>query len=120
MYSTTLLKTDCKWWLVISNGAVNIAVLLTVSRQHRTIHIEAWELVPIPNQHISNYNPQPTMTAPTKTQEVNIAGTTVDGGPLIFDFEKVFARPIRSGEGDIILLGQDLANMARFCWESLG
>ena len=113
------LKIDCQWWLENSNGDVKIALLMKISREHESIHIELWEMAPVPNLAICRAHPHPTRMSLQKIQEIDIVGSVVTGAPLVLGFEKILERPMGQGEEDFVLLGQDLADMATYCWECL-
>ncbi|PWW77762.1 hypothetical protein C7212DRAFT_292732 [Tuber magnatum] len=113
------LRIDSSWWLANSSHDVKIVLLISVNKPQQRIHLEQWEDRTIPNPYITRNNPNPLITRPMKINEINIYGNTVTGAPLRLDFRKVFLRPPAPGEGDILLIAQDLQDYAKDVWRRL-
>ncbi|CUS15709.1 unnamed protein product [Tuber aestivum] len=113
------LRTDSNWWLANSAHDVKIVLLISVNKPQRTIHLEQWEDLTVPNPHITRNNFNPLQIRPTKVNEINIDGGTITGTPLRLPFAKIFLRPAGPGEGDIVLSAQDLLDYSDDVWSGV-
>ncbi|KAG0638561.1 hypothetical protein HOY80DRAFT_1077603 [Tuber brumale] len=114
--SYTHLKADAHWWLENSSGSVKIVLLFLISESKKSIHLEQWERITLPDLNSIQDNSSLVTTRPTKTQQVNIIESTATGPPFIFDFNKIFLRQPVDGEGNIIFSTHDLERYARKVW----
>ncbi|PWW75884.1 hypothetical protein C7212DRAFT_344659 [Tuber magnatum] len=112
------IAVDSRWWLENSGGEVKIVILISVSEAEKRIHLEKWEMESFPNQGAKSASPNAPTAAPAKTQEVDIVGDVVTGGPLHLAFEKLMLREPRPGEGDIVFDTKELEQYAAFVWRS--
>jgi hypothetical protein len=104
------LRIDAAWWLMNSNGDVNIVVVISLQKAQSRIQIEKWELDlgrPRTRSH------QPT---PTKTQEITIDPNNIAGAPLVLEFQKIFLRLAILPEIDFIFSAQELSSWAADIW----
>jgi len=109
------LRVDSCWWLENSTE-VNIVLLFSISKADKRLHLEQWEMVTTPNQHVTRAHPDPLITTLTKVNEIDIVDGVALGAPLTFNFQKVFRRPPVQGEGDIVFSAQDLERWAAHIW----
>jgi len=113
------LRVDARWWLENSEGEVGTVVLVTVSKEERSLHVEQWELADMPkNPDVAQANPDPFIIGVKKTGEVDIVGEVVTGAPLKISFKKTMLRDYDEalGEGDFVLDVQDFKEVARILW----
>jgi len=111
------LRVDCRWWLENSESTeVNIALLFTFSQAEKRIHIEQWEVLPVPNSPVSHTHSDPLTKQLTKTHEIDIVAGVASGAPLVLDFQKVFLRPPSPGAGDIVFSAEELGEYATDIW----
>ena len=94
------------------------AVLVATSKQTRSLHVEIWELVDIPNANITRINPDPFITEVTKTGEGDIVGEVVTGAPLKISFKKTMLRDPDDtrGEHDFVFDVEDFEEAAEITW----
>jgi len=109
------LRVDSRWWLENSTD-VKIALLFSISRADKGIHLEQWEMLTAPDLHATGAHHNPLTTRLTKTNEIDIVAGVASGAPLTLDFEKVFLRPRVLGEGDIVFSAQELEEWAAHIW----
>ncbi|PUU83431.1 hypothetical protein B9Z19DRAFT_1119267 [Tuber borchii] len=86
----------------------------------RSLHVEIWELVDMPNLDITRANPDPFITGVvTKTGEGGIVGEVVTGAPLKISFKKTMLRdPDEAlGENDFVIDVQDFKEVAQMAWD---
>ncbi|PWW75400.1 hypothetical protein C7212DRAFT_297308 [Tuber magnatum] len=110
------LVIDSRWWLEKAKEPARIVILISVSREEMTLHIEKWENVIMPSSSVARADQNGPMLTPTKTQEIDIVGDVVTGAPLTLEFERFVLRQPRAGEGDIILDVNDLHTFATGIW----
>lgn len=119
------LRGDGSRWLQNSEAPqdVKIALLFRATKADRRIHIEMWEISDVPNPLASRAHPHPHKPSPTKIHELDIIGddATCDviGAPLTLDFEKIFLREPRQGQGDIVFNIRDLKAYAANVWRGI-
>jgi hypothetical protein len=89
-----------KWWFSASDHQVNIVLLIKLDLSSEDIIIETWQAAQGDTASLE----------PSRSQVITISRglntDTVDnvpGGPLRLDFELLFLRAPRQGEGDIVL-----------------
>ena len=74
--SLARLRVDARWWLVSSQGAVKIVIIISMKIAQRKIRVETWELGPIPQggptTRAASTAIQNGTLIPTKTQEITI------------------------------------------------
>ena len=112
------LRVDCRGWLENSTE-VNIILLFSLSQANKGIHIERWEMLPVPITRVTHPHPDsPTSKEVMKTYEIDIVAGVAAGapGPLTFDFQQVFLRPPVQGEGDIVFSVQEMEKYAAHIW----
>jgi len=98
--SSDRLAVDAHWWLENSGGQVKIVLLISFSKSRREISLQQWELVTIPDPHVTPGQPRPTRTAPAIMREFDLVVGVSNEASLTLNFEKVFLRPPAEGEGD--------------------
>ena len=47
------LRVDARWWLENSDRQVGTTIVVAISKEARSIHVEKWELVDMPNPHVT-------------------------------------------------------------------
>ncbi|OJJ41701.1 hypothetical protein ASPWEDRAFT_179408 [Aspergillus wentii DTO 134E9] len=123
------LREDACWWFHNSLGDVRIVLIVCINRRTRKILVEKWQLAPAgtPNPmtrnmriQLSNPNQQPPLgqqpvasQQPYAAQEIEINSATVQGAPLILNFEAVLDRPRQGNESDLVFNTSDLLYCAR-------
>ncbi|KAG0123603.1 hypothetical protein HOY82DRAFT_636846 [Tuber indicum] len=114
------LKTDSCWWLKSSSRDVKIVLLFAIKAAFKTIRIEKWEMVRVPNALATQANPNEVARIPALTTEVDILYPVSATGSLILEFSKVFLRPPVQNtlEGDIIFSASDLEDWATDIWDA--
>lgn len=112
------LKVDAKWWLENSEGAVGTVILITVSREERSVCLEKWELAHTPNPRATRAASTPFFTGATRAGGGKIVADDVTGAPLKISFKKTMLRdPDESlGEGDIVFDVEDFKEIAAIAW----
>ncbi|PUU80880.1 hypothetical protein B9Z19DRAFT_1122806 [Tuber borchii] len=99
---------------------VNTVLLFSISKTERKIHLEQWELAPVPNPYprVTRAHPGPTLS-PTRVHQVDVLTTGANGAPLTLSFQKIFLRrPDKNrGEGDIVFTEQELQSYATSIWD---
>jgi len=114
------LAVDAHWWLENSGGQVKIVLLISFSESKKEIHVEQWELVTIPDPHVTHSQPRPTRTAPTIIREFDLVQGVPNEASLTLNFEKVFLRPPAKGEGDFTFSQEDLESYSTHVWNCAG
>ena len=117
------LRVDVRWWLENSKGEVGTAVVVATSKQTRSLHVEIWELVDVPNPDITRAHPDPFITGVvTKTGEADMVGEVVTGAPLKISFRKTMLRDPDDapGEHDFVFDVKDFKGFARIIRGSSG
>ncbi|RFU30518.1 hypothetical protein B7463_g5816, partial [Scytalidium lignicola] len=110
-YSESLpkLRKDVEWWIGTSAGQVKIVILIKVSPTVKRLSIEKW----VPRQPPRNSEGELVST-------IKIDGSTnpatIDGAPLVLEFDRVCLRAPNPPEADFIFTQQDLINYARDLW----
>ena len=112
------LRVDARWWLENSGREVGTALVVAVSKDARSIHVEKWELVDIPNPHVTRAIPDLYITDTRKTGEGEVIGQVVTGAPLKISFKKTMLRDPKEalGEGDVIFDVEDFEKVAKTVW----
>ena len=117
------LRVDARWWLENSKGEVGTAIVVATSKQTRSLHVEIWELMEIPDPDITRANPDPFVTGVvTKTGEGDIVGEVVTGAPLRISFRKTMLRDPDDtrGEHDFVFDVKDFKEVAQITWAISG
>ena len=129
--SPQCLKAVAHWWADNSVGEVNIVLTFIVSETARTIRIMYWETNTIPNPHVSQERPNPTIVRVAIENTIHIdansittireKGEVVPGGTLSLDFKKLFLRdPVQgAGEANIDLNEEDLRTFYERTWSDM-
>lgn len=82
-----------------------------------------WEISDVPKPLASRAHPHPHKPSPTKIHELDIIGDDatgdVIGAPLTLDFEKIFLREPRQGQGDIVFNIRDPKAYAANVWRGI-
>jgi len=114
------LTVDSRWWLEDPGREVNIVLLFSTSKTKKKIHLEQWELAPVPNSQDTGGHPGPILS-PTRICQIDILPTGANGAPLTLSFQKIFLRPPIEdlGEGDIVFTEKELQNYAARVWDFL-
>ena len=112
------LRVDAKWWLENSEKAVGTVVIVTVSKEERSVCVETWELANMPNPDATQTDPDPFIPEATRTGRGKIVGEDVTGAPLKISFKKTMLRdPDETlGEGDIVFDVEDFEEVAKMVW----
>ena len=112
------LRVDARWWLENSDRQVGTAIVVAVSEEARSIHVEKWELVDMPNPHVTRAIPDLSITDTRKTGESEIVREVVTGAPLKISFKKTMLRDPNEdlGEGDVIFDVEDFEKVAKIVW----
>ena len=116
-------RVDARWWLENSKGEVGTAIVVATSKQTRSLHVEIWELVDMPDPDITRANPDPFITGVvTKTGEGDIVGEVVTGAPLKISFKKTMLRDPDDtrGEHDFVFDEKDFKEVAQIAWAISG
>jgi len=105
-----------KWWFSASNYQVKIVLLVKLDPSSEEIIMETWQVA----------QGETTSTEPSCSQVITVSGgpnadtpDSVSGGPLRLDFELLFLRAPREGEGDIVLPVDVLQLLAEIAREGL-
>jgi len=114
------LEVDANWWFENSGGQVKIVFLISFSEEKKKIQIQQWELVTVPDSHVSRGQPTATRTAPTIMHEFDLAAGVPNRTSLMLNFERIFLRKPAQGEGqhegDITFSQQELELYANHVW----
>ena len=97
------LQADVAWWVANSGGQVKLVLLIQVAKGSRVIEMEKY----VPGQEMTAAGAQPVFQQPRKVAAVTVNQgvdpPTVQGAPLLLEFESVFGRdPSRPLEQDIV------------------
>ncbi|KAL2685632.1 hypothetical protein Neosp_006733 [[Neocosmospora] mangrovei] len=111
-YSRALesLRRDMKWWFSASNHQVKIVLLVKLDPSSENIIMETWQA------ETASLEPSCSQVVTISREPDADTPDSVSGGPLRLDFELLFLRAPREGEGDIVLpvdVLQLLADIAR-------
>lgn len=63
------LRVDAEWWLVSSNGATNMVIIIQISKQPDALDLEVWKMKPKPSrgcQRRSHF--APVQSTPMRTE----------------------------------------------------
>ena len=114
------LEVDANWWFENSGGKVKIVFLISFSEEKKEIHFQQWELVTIPDSHVSPGQPSATRTVPTIMRKFDLVPGVPSKESLMLNFEKVFLRPPAQGEGqregDITFPQEELDEYTNYVW----
>ncbi|KAG0644712.1 hypothetical protein HOY80DRAFT_878111 [Tuber brumale] len=115
------MRSDANWWLKSSSPGVNIVLLLSISQVKKTIHVEQWERVGLPNSLSTEPNPDDFVTTLVQTAYIDAAQSVPPASPMTLDFAKLFLRqPVQfTSERNIALTMLDLEHCAGQIWSSL-
>jgi hypothetical protein len=107
------LQTDVDFWLNESSGDVRIVLTLENNRKGPEIIISKWEL--------AGGRTTCTQQITIWKQEKDGQNTTVENGPLVVEFEKLFLRqPTSARETDIELDDGQLQLLSDLVWDIMG
>jgi len=107
--SLTRLQVDARWWLSNSNDEVKIVILIAINTSVPSIVVQKWQMAKAEQRGVTTVIPQ-------QTQELLITPNSLDGAPLILEFEKVFLRPPVAPEEDIVFTAPLLTKWATKVW----
>ncbi|PUU82601.1 hypothetical protein B9Z19DRAFT_1120502 [Tuber borchii] len=114
------LEVDANWWFENSGGQVKTVFLISFSQEKKKIHLEQWELVTVPDSHLSPGQPRATKTTPTMMRKFDLVEGVKNRESLMLNFERVFLRPPAQGkgqrEGDITFSRHELELYANHVW----
>ncbi|PUU72399.1 hypothetical protein B9Z19DRAFT_1010292 [Tuber borchii] len=94
------LAADAHWRFENSGGQLKIVLLISYSASKKEIRLQQWELVTIPDPHVTHGQLKPTRTAPAIMREIDLVAGISNEASLMLNFESVFLRPPAKGEGD--------------------
>lgn len=114
--SLACMQAEARWWLENSGEAVKTVIVISVSRPEKSLHLEKWELVAMPDPGVTPAYLSPSIVKLDKTHHVDIVGGVVTGGPLTIKFQDVMLRDPEPGEDDVVFGIEDLANLAKNTW----
>jgi hypothetical protein len=113
------LRSDARWWIEHSAGAVNLVLLIWIRPAGKKVKMEKWIPGPAPTTRRSPRFAQNIF--PTCTAEISIdqsqAPSIIQGAPLVLEFAKLFDRAaILPLEADLSFTSQDLDQWANWLW----
>lgn len=111
------LRADARWWIEHSKGQVGIVLVIQITPGSKTINLEKW--IPGPRPSTRSSSRVSAAAFPMQTAAISIVQSrtpSVNGGPLILEFERVFGRPPQQPEADISLSAPELDSWARAIW----
>jgi len=111
---------DAHWWLENSGRQVKIVLVISFSVSKKEIHLQQWELVTIPDPHVTQGQPRPTGTAPAIIREIDLVAGVSNEASLTLNFESVFLRPPAKGEGDFTFSQEELERYSTYVWNCAG
>jgi len=92
-----------------------VKIVLTSFRESKEeIRLQQWELVTIPDPHVTQGQPGPTGTAPAIIREIDLVAGVPNEASLILNFESVFLRPPVKGEGDFTFSQEELERYSTY------
>ncbi|PUU73765.1 hypothetical protein B9Z19DRAFT_510851 [Tuber borchii] len=94
-----------------------IVLLISYSASKKEIRLQQWELVTIPDPHVTHGQPRPTRTAPAIMREIDLVAGVSNEASLMLNFESVFLRPPASGEGDFTFSRKELERFSTNVWK---
>lgn len=109
------LQTDAAWWIANSGGQVKLVLLIQVTKGSKVIEMEKY----VPGQEMTApAGAQPVFQQPRKVAAVTVNQgvdpPTVQGAPLLLEFESVFGRDLsRPLEQDIVFTETDFLEWSR-------
>ena len=104
------LHLDAKWWLVASNGQTRMVIIILVSTNPNSLHIEVWEMHANPNRR----SPRSPVNIPTMSYALDIDGAgTVNSpnGSLTIPYTVLFDNPHPNAQ-DIVFNKAELSTIA--------
>jgi len=129
------LRAAIRWWFSASDHAVKIVLLIKVNRHLQKITIEKWTegppnprpgatstraalaITPLLRQTIGiEMTPQARDAPPDDAIRADLNSYIVTRGDLRLEFELLFLRPPREGEGDIIITMERLQKFGQRMW----
>ena len=110
------LAADAHWWFENSGGQVKIVLLISYSVSKKEIRLQQWELVTIPDSHVTPVRPGPARAAPAKVREIKLVAGVSNKASLTLNFESVFLRPPAKGEGDFTFSRKELERFSTIVW----
>jgi hypothetical protein len=129
------LRAAIRWWFSASDHAVKIVLLIKVNRHLQKITIEKWTegppnprpgatstraalaITPLLRQTIGiEMTPLARDAPPDDAIRADLNSYIVTRGDLRLEFELLFLRPPRQGEGDVVISVEDLREFARLMW----
>lgn len=118
--SLAQLRQDAHFWLENSGGDVKIILLFSISRTARTMIIEKWENRPVPANRPATRSITTAATTQTQAITIDSNSNTVNGAPLILEFQKIFLRQaVPPLEHDFTFTAQDLSAFATNFWRGV-
>ena len=95
---------------------MKIVLAISYSESKKEIRLQQWELVTIPDPHVTQGQPRPTRTAPAIVREIDLVAGLSNEASLTLNFESVFLRPPVDGEGDFTFSRQELERFSTNIW----
>ena len=103
-------------WFENSAGQVKIVLAISFCESKKEIHLQQWELVTIPDPHVTQGQPRSLATAPAIMGEFDLVAGISNNASLMLNFERVFLRPPAEGEGDFTFSQRDLKSYSTHVW----
>jgi hypothetical protein len=113
------LRSDAKWWIESSRGAVRIVVVIKVNRPRNSVTILKYVPGPRPVAYPNTQNAPAVVPveSATITIDQSVTPSQIQGTPLILEFDQVFSRqPNPPNERDLILTAADLDEWVGLLW----
>ncbi|KAF8419673.1 hypothetical protein EV426DRAFT_538359 [Tirmania nivea] len=104
------LRYDARWWLMHSQGAVKLVIIIHVTHQPDSLHIELWSMQANPNPRTRNAPPN----IPVATGEIDIdaLGTvTPPMATITIPYDMLFDAAHLNAQ-DIVLTAAELSDIA--------
>ena len=86
--SSDRLAVDAHWWFENSGGQVKIVLLISFFKSGKEIRLQQWELVTIPDPHVTPGQPRPTRTAPAIIREFDLVAGVSNEASLTLNLRK--------------------------------
>jgi len=99
---------------------VKIVLVISFSESKKEIRLQQWELVTIPDPHVTLDQPRPTRTEPAIIREFDLVTGVSTEASLMLNFESVFLRPPPKVEGDFTFSQDELEGCFTYVWNCAG
>jgi hypothetical protein len=121
-YSETLaaLRTEARWWLLNSAGQTKMVIIIKISENPFSLHLECWGMIPNPTGSGRHTRRNP-LTIPAATQSLDIdgAGAVSPPGTLLqIPYMTIFDIP-HPNAADITFSANELSAIALHIYQML-